>query len=116
MYSLFIGKALVLVAVSVNWRSGELPEPPIGVPFSEAWVGPEWTQVLLMLTAVYRDGVPREIRMVRGLLTAAPHYRDGRIAGVGTRFEPVPARPAALLPAARPRHAARVLSRAATPR
>jgi hypothetical protein len=83
VFALFLGQALILFAVSDNWRSGIFTSPPIGMPFSEAWVDMAWRPVLAAMRMTLRDGVGREVVMAHGRVVVSPHYDTAsRLAGV----------------------------------
>ena len=84
MRALFMGRGLVLAAVSETWTSTQWPEPPIGLPVSEAWCDEAWEPVRALMREVYATGVPYSTIVPGAVVMIVPVRAQGRIVGVVT--------------------------------
>lgn len=95
--ALFMGRALVMVAVNDAYRAFA-PNPPIGCPVIEGYPDVSWRHVQRVMHLVYRMGEPRLIEWPTGPLWVIPYVApDGR-RGIVTHYQPI-APTLSLLPA-----------------
>jgi len=84
MRALFMGRGLVLAAVSESWSSTQWPEPPIGLPVSEAWIDEAWEPVRALMREVFDTGVPYSTIVPGAVVMIVPVREQGQVVGVVT--------------------------------
>lgn len=98
MFSLFLGPAMILIAVSANWASRIFSEPPIGMPMTEAWVGPEWAPIHAKVREVYATAEPATVIGALGVIRIIAEDLPGLGRAVVVRLLPSVPKPEYLHP------------------